>query len=113
MKNQFPAVDPARLEWVNIANENGLLFREKVCAAVICPFEKQHIEEVMVEVHRKQGGLIPTTELAQYLVDHLRQGTIRISDRSFTGFGLVAMNGVATSWQNDQLCRPGTIAPAT
>lgn len=65
--------------------------------------------EALVEVHRKLGALLPIGEAARFAVTHIGEGEIRIADRAFTGFVVVAQNGVATGWRtldNLSLQRP-------
>jgi hypothetical protein len=63
----------------------------------------QHIpaSEVLVEVHCKEGALLPRDEAAAYIASHLGEGTIRIADRGFKSVVVVALNGVAAGWQID------------
>jgi hypothetical protein len=55
--------------------------------------------EALVEVHRKLGALLPTGEAARFAATHIGEGEIRIADREFSGFIVVAQNGVATGWR--------------
>lgn len=55
--------------------------------------------EALVEVHRKLGALLPIEEAARFAAAHIGEGEIRIADRDFTGFVVVARNGVATGWR--------------
>lgn len=57
--------------------------------------------EVLVEVHRRKGALLPRSEAATYVASHLGEGTIRIADREFKSVVVVALNGVAAGWQVD------------
>jgi len=47
-----------------------------------------------VQVNRKLGALLPTVEAAAYLGAHIGEGEIRVADREFTSFVVVAINGV-------------------
>lgn len=95
MAQHFPAVEHARREWSVVPDDDarrGSAIQEMLAA---------HIgsTEVLVEVHRKMGGLLPLPEAALYIASHVGEGEIRVTDRQFTGFVVVARNGVATGWR--------------
>ncbi len=98
MRERFPDIDLAKLNWTNIVDETGSLRQEDVFPVVVHRFESRGVQEVLVEVHRKLGDLVATVDLAQYLSEHHGKGEIRIADRTFSVFALLAANGVATSW---------------
>jgi hypothetical protein len=90
MRTNFPPFDAAKVEWTNVVERDGpnvqLLQRElerHICAA-----------EVLIEIHRKSGALVPRHEAAQFIAGRMGQGDIRIADRQFTSFVVVAQNGV-------------------
>ncbi len=99
MRERFPDTDHAQLEWTNVVDEMGSLRRDDTSRIVVLPFERRGIEQVLVEVHRKLGGTIPTAELVSYLSEHHGKGEIRIADRTFSVLALLAVNGVAASWE--------------
>ena len=101
MRARFPASAPAQQAWTNIADVLGRLLAEQAYASVAQPFVDRGIEEVLVQVHRKVGGRMPTTQLMAYVAEHIAEGHIRIADRAFSVFCVVAANGVATSWQDE------------
>lgn len=90
MRQHFPSIEHARREWVVVADSSQIeaLVTEHVRSA-----------EALVEVHRKLGALLPIGEAARFAAAHIGEGEIRISDREFTGFVVVARNGVATGWR--------------
>jgi hypothetical protein len=95
MRQHFPSVDPATLEWINVGESDGLNVER---------FNKllgEHglSEEVLVEVQRKVGAVLQKNEVAAYVQEHLGQGQIQIADREFSAFIVVAMNGVASGWR--------------
>lgn len=100
MLSQFPEFDSAAHQWTNIADEHGRILREQAHKVVVERFLGQDVEEVLVEVHRKVGTLVPTTELIDYLDLHMGEGNIRIANRQFTTFAMVSTTGVAAGWQN-------------
>ena len=89
MKQRFPPIEHATREWTVVANSVQL---EVLVAAYIGS------PEVLVEVHRKLGALLPVREAAAFAVAHIGEGEIRIADREFSGVVVIAQNGVATGW---------------
>jgi hypothetical protein len=99
MTERFPKVDLAQLEWTNVVDEIGRLRKEDALPAVVHRFERRGVQEVLVEVHRKLGDAVEIADLINYLAEHHGKGEIRIADRAFSVFALLAANGVATSWE--------------
>jgi hypothetical protein len=95
MQQRFPVVRGAAHDWVVAANELGLRF--KVVEALM----DQHIRagQLLVEVHRKIGDYLAKDAALAFVATHLGEGEIRIADRDFTGFVLIAQNWVATGWR--------------
>lgn len=95
MRSRFPAFNAADHEWTNIAERAGPnvpLLEAIIAMYVAAP-------EVLVEVHRKEGAFLPLKDAVSYIASHVGEGNIRITDREFTSFVVVAANGVATGWQ--------------
>ena len=94
MLQNFPATMGASREWIVIADEKGLRFQ--VLGALI----DEHVrsENVLVEVNRKVGDMLPKQATLEFVSAHLGQGEIRLANREFDGFVVVAQNGVATCW---------------
>ncbi len=94
MRQKFPATMGASREWVVVADENGLRF--EVLGALI----DEHVrsDDVLVEVKRKVGDFLPKHAILEFVSAHLGQGEIRLANREFDGFVVVAQNGVATGW---------------
>lgn len=94
MREHFPAVDAAACSWVVAVDEGGL--RSVVFSELLAV----HVpgSDLLVEVHRKVGGLLPRQDVEAFVAKHLGQGDIRIADRGFSGFVVVAANGVASGW---------------
>lgn len=93
MKANFPKVDLAKSTWVNLLERNGSIRGD---ALVKLLDEFIDAEDVLVEVSRKLGDLMPRHELVSYVERNAGRGEIRIADRAFQGYVLVGMNGVAT-----------------
>jgi hypothetical protein len=94
MRQRFPAVMSASRDWLVVADEKGLRF--PVLAALI----DDHIrtDDVLVEANRKFGDLLPRQAALEFVAAHVGQGEIRLANRDFDGFVVVAQNGVATGW---------------
>jgi|SRR5664279_6484019 len=95
MRTRFPPFNAAEHEWTNIAGAQG------ADVSLLKSFVAAHIRagEVLVEVHRKEGALLPREQAASYIASHLGEGTIRVADREFKSAVVVASNGVAAGWQ--------------
>jgi len=94
MRQNFPATRGTAREWIVVADEKGLRF--DVLGALI--HEHLRSENVLVEVHRKLGNLLARQAALEFVSAHLGQGEIRLANRAFDGFVVVAQNGVATGW---------------
>ena len=94
MRERFPEVKAASRTWVVVADERGL--RHDVLAELV----ERHIPagDLLVELHRKIGDFLPRPSALAFVAAHVGQGEIRLADREFNGFVVVAANGVATGW---------------
>jgi hypothetical protein len=99
MRAHFPGTGTERLEWTNLVDERGLLIEDRAKVVLLSQFVERNVVEVLVEVHRKLGGRLPVNDVIPYLQHHVGQGDIRISDREFSMFAVLARNGVGVSWQ--------------
>lgn len=94
MRQYFPDVDAAARHWAVVADEQGLrsvVFDELLAAHVAGT-------DLLVEAHRKVGVVLAREEAKEFVAKHLGQGDIRISNRDFTGFVVIAASGVAAGW---------------
>ena len=98
MRQRFPAVMGASREWIVITDEKGL--RSNVLAGLI----DDHVrtDEVLVEANRKVGDLLPKQAAIEFVAAHVGQGEIRLTNRDFNGFVVIAQNGVATGWTAEE-----------
>ena len=96
MRKNFPIFDSAKVEWINVVEREGphLQRLESLLEQFICA------SEVLVEVHRTVGGQFAKKEAAAFISSHIGKGQIRVADRKFTSFVVVAQNGVVTGWRN-------------
>lgn len=95
MLDRFPAFEAVKFEWENM--HDGEVLRVKELSALL----RRYIDapEVLIEVHRKLGAFLPIDEAATFIGSHIGEGQIRVADRQFTSFVVVALNGVATGWR--------------
>ena len=94
MLDRFPAFDAVDFGWENMHDGKAPRFKE------LSDFLVRYIEapEVLVEVHRKLGAFLPIDEAVAFIGSHIGEGQIRVADRQFTSFVVVALNGVAAGW---------------
>ena len=94
MRQHFPTVEHAARDWFVVQDERG------ANVEAIASLLAKHIgaSEVVIEIHRKLGALLPMSEAPAYIGAHVGQGEIRIADPAFRSFAVVAVNGVATAW---------------
>jgi hypothetical protein len=79
MKESFPPFDAAAHEWVNAQETDGAkldVLHSVLLANIDAP-------EVLIEVHRKLGALLPLSEAAAFIGKHIGEGQIRVADRGF------------------------------
>lgn len=95
MRSRFPAFNAVEHEWVNMHDGKAPRIGE------LSELLERSIDEqeVVVEVHRKLGALLPIREAAAFIGSHIGEGQIRVADRAFKCFVVVALNGVATGWR--------------
>jgi hypothetical protein len=95
MKENFPKVDAVARTWVNLLERNGAVRTEALSALL-----DKHIraDDLLVEVHRKLGDYLGKKQALKFVEEHIGQDEIRITDRSFQGFVVIAVNGAATGW---------------
>lgn len=98
MREEFPKVDLAQLDWTNVVDATGRLQREEALRTVVHQFESRGVQEVLVEIHRRLGATVAVPDLINYLSEHHGKGAVRMADRTFSVFAILAINGVATSW---------------
>jgi hypothetical protein len=96
MREHFPSFDAAKVEWTNIVEREGP--NTQLLERIL----ESHISapDVLVEVHRKLGAMVPRHEAAGFISAHIGEGQIRVADRAFTSFIVVAQNGVVAGWKN-------------
>lgn len=94
MRRHFPPIEPATRTWTVVQDAQGL--DGKAMAVLLTRYVGSG--PVLVQVRRKQGVLLPVGEVVEYIRRHVGEGEMRVADRNFTGFVVVAQNGVATGW---------------
>jgi len=96
MLHNFPEFNYVNHDWIIAVDQNGAR------ASVLSSLLDKYIEgdEIVIEVHRKQGVCLNRTDAIKYMVDNASIG-MRITDRKFQGFVVVSSNGVATGWRRE------------
>lgn len=92
MTANLPAMEPVSLDWVNVLEADGTI-RSQVLDALVDQFI--HADEVLIEVTRKLGDLKPRDQVISFVQKHVGKGHIRMADRGFQAYVLIAANGVA------------------
>ncbi|MFC5479727.1 hypothetical protein [Massilia suwonensis] len=91
----FPAVDAHARSWVNVLERDGTL-RTEALGHLLDTYIAA--TTVLVWVNRKCGAMLPKNQAITFIAEHVGQGEIKVADREFQGFVVVAMNGAATGW---------------
>lgn len=94
MREHFPDRPASASGWVVASDEQGL--RVEVLRRLV----SQHIgsHELVVEANRKAGDLLSLDQALEFVAQHLGRGRIRLSNRLFSGFVVIELNGVASGW---------------
>ena len=95
MLDRFPAFEAVDFEWKNM--HDGKAPRLEQLTELLVRYIDA--PEVLVEVHRKLGALLPINEAVAFIGSHIGEGQIRVADRHFTSFVVIALNGVAAGWR--------------
>lgn len=94
MLDHFPACREVDCEWVVAVDQDGLV----VPVAEKLINENIEGDELLIEVRRNTGACLGRSEALAYIKEHAESG-MRIANRSFDGFVVIASNGVATGWR--------------
>jgi hypothetical protein len=95
MLKHFPRFAAVDLAWKNFVERDGSIRRDELLAMIDTYIQA---DEVLVEVNRKTGGFLSKKELLEFIRDYMGQGTIRMMDRDYSGFVVLAASGVAAGW---------------
>ena len=96
MNEHFPAFEAVQQSWVNVQASDGS------ATEALAELIEKYItaDELLISINRKVGARLPTKDGIAYIADHMGKGReVRISNRDFTQFVLVASNCVATGTQ--------------
>ena len=95
MKEHFSSIDTAARTWINLLERDGSVRTDRLTALIDAHIQA---DDLLIEVHRKLGDFLEKEQALKFISEHIGQGEIRIADRSFQGFVVVAINGAATGW---------------
>ena len=95
MRQHFPAFSAVEHDWKNVVGTSG------TTEALLQELLDEHVgeKEVLVEVNRKLGVMLPAKEAVAFVCSHIGEGQIKVANREFTSFVVVSQNGVATGWR--------------
>lgn len=88
----LPEMEPVAFDWVNVLEADGTI-RSQVLESLLNQFI--HADDVLIEVTRKLGDLKSRDQVISYVQEHVGKNHIRMVDREFRGYVLIAPNGVA------------------
>jgi hypothetical protein len=99
MNEHFPKFSAEKQDWVNVQDRDGP--RSEALLEVI----KKHIttDDLLININRQFGARLPMQDAISFICSHMGQAQIRISNRDFTQFVVVASNCVATGWQTQMI----------
>jgi len=95
VRKHFPPIDFVAHEWANVADNTGPRLADITALLDRCIAAP----ELVVELNRKEGGYFSKADALTFICTNIGKGHIRISDREFTSFVVIASNGVATGWK--------------
>jgi hypothetical protein len=96
MLKNFPSYSAVEHEWINVADSQGL--RRQVLSDLI---EKNiTADQLLIDITRHLGAFLPKPEALDFIGQNICQRDIRIADREFNGFVVVAANGTAIGWRS-------------
>lgn len=98
MRQHFPEIDAVRHEWINVADQHGVrreILESMLQAWLDAPY-------LLVQVHRRLGDYLPREAALDFICQHVGAGWggyMRVTDREFSAFVVIATNGVASAWR--------------
>lgn len=98
MREHFPAVDAVQHDWINVADRHGA--RRDVIAKLLDTW--LDAPQLLVEAHRKLGDYLPRDAALDFICVHVGKGWggyLRVTDRAFSAYVVIGVNGAATGWR--------------
>lgn len=92
MLKHFPELVAAERDWINVADSNGLrreILRDLIDANI-------NSEQILVDIDRHLGVFLPKSQALDFIGQNICRREMRIADRDFKAFVVVASNGAAT-----------------
>lgn len=96
MLKNFPGYLAVSHDWINVADTQGLR-RQSLNDLINKNISADHL---LIDMTRHLGAFLPINEGLDFIAHHICQREIRVSDRDFTGFVVVAINGAAIGWRS-------------
>lgn len=95
MNEHFPEFAAEKQDWVNVQDRDG----PRVGALSELIYKYIVSDDLLISINRKTGARLSMQEAIPYICSHMGKAQIRICNRDFTQFVLVASNCVATGLQ--------------
>jgi hypothetical protein len=92
-KKNYPTIYLAKCEWKHIMLDGEV--RRDLLQQFLLTIGAT---DFLIHVHRKRGDFLPFGEATDFVCENICKGCIRITDRRFVRFVIVARNGVAAQW---------------
>jgi hypothetical protein len=89
----YPAIDLSKCEWTHIMRDGDV--RRELLQEFLRTIETT---DFLIHIRRKCGDFLPLAEAMDFVCENVCKGSIRITDRQFQRFVIVASNGVAATW---------------
>jgi hypothetical protein len=83
----------AKCEWTHIMRDGAV--RRELLQQFLRTIETT---DFLIRVRRKRGDFLPLADAMDFVCESICKGFIRITDRQFQRFVIVASNGVAATW---------------
>jgi hypothetical protein len=96
MHRHFPSIDAVSRDWKHLIVGETLSER----AALDLMNESIASDEVLVHVHRHLGASCTKAEAVKLIAQYWGHSDIKVADRNFLGFVVIAQNGVGTGWKS-------------
>ncbi len=95
MNAHFPVIAGEKHDWVNVQDRDGP--RVEALLEIL----KKYIttDDLLININRKEGARLSSQDAIPFICSHMGKAPIRISNRDFTQFVLIASNCVATGLQ--------------
>ncbi|WP_143036622.1 hypothetical protein [Paraburkholderia steynii] len=92
-EKHFPKIDLVMCEWIHLFRD-GTVDRE-LLGKILSTIESDCL---LIHIRRTIGDFLQSEQALDYIVENVGKSQIRIADRAFNRFVMIASNGVAATW---------------